>query len=237
MAGLVVLLFVVQPLMSGGTGSLAATPTPDSAVAPVATPDPASTVDPAAPVPTIEPTAAPTGPSGFSSGDIVGLIARLGVVVVIIFVCMYLLRIWTTRTRGGAATGKVVRVLDTITLGSNRQMFLVDAGDKVLLVGATPTQLNLLSELTNPETLTSLRLSRQPVASATTATVTDLLRRAGNKFAQRREAPAAEAQAFPSMAETLQRMLRGQADAREKIAKASYAPASPLLDDEPLLEA
>ncbi len=205
MGALALVLFVAQPMLTGGGDSIAATPSP--------TPSPMTTAAAGA---TVAPVATPVtgGASGFSSGDILGLLLRLIVVVVVIFVSLYLLRLYTMRGRRPSSGGNVVRVLDTIGLGSNRQMFLVDAGDKVLLIGATQTQLNLLSELTSPETLTALRASRQPVMGAASASVADLMRRTSARFAARRKESAAAAGRSPTMVEALQQMLSATSTTR-----------------------
>lgn len=192
-------LFAIQPLI-GGSATTAATPTP------TATP----TVAPAAPAATVAPLATATpasagGPEAVSSGDLLGIIAKLGLVIVVIIVTLYLLKLLMNRSRSGGGSAGTVHVIDTIGLGNNRAMYVVDVGEKVLLVGGTATQLNLLSELTDPATLTTLRTPRTSGASVAAASMTDLLKRTTARFAR----PAETGAAYEGPAvETLQRMLR-----------------------------
>lgn len=196
-------LFIAQPFLGGGS-TTAATPTPAPSGTPASAPlEPEATVASLATA-----TATPaTGPQAISSGDLLGIIAKLGLVLVVIVVTLYVLKLVMNRSRGGAGPGGAVRVIDTIGLGNNRAMYLVDVGEKVLVVGGTATQLNLLSELTDPTTLTTLRTPRTSGASVAAASMSDLLRRTTSRFARPVEGP--DAYDVPAI-EKLQRMLREQ---------------------------
>lgn len=200
MAALGGALFIAQPFMGGGS-TTAATPTPTS------TPATAALAPEATVAPLATSTATPSGPETISSGDLLGIIAKLALVLVVIVVSLYLLKLVMNRSRGGTGIGGAVRVIDTIGLGNNRAMYLVDVGEKVLVVGGTATQLNLLSELTDPTTLTTLRTPRTSGASVAAASMSELLKRTTSRFA--RTAESREVYDTPAI-EKLQRMLREQ---------------------------
>lgn len=97
------------------------------------------------------------GTVAFGAGDILNLIVRLAAVAGIIYLAVWLLRRWMRRNGGPAFVGGRVRVLETMGLAANRLLYVVDVGDKVLLVGATPQQLSLLTELTDDDTIAAFR--------------------------------------------------------------------------------
>lgn len=55
---------------------------------------------------------------------------------------------------------EAVEVLSVVPLGGNRLIQIVSVAEKVLVLGVTDSQINLLTEITDTETLESLRLMR-----------------------------------------------------------------------------
>ncbi len=93
---------------------------------------------------------APADPLG-SGGALVGVILKLGLVIVLIYASLYLLRRW----QGGplAARLKQVAVLETTRLSPRQALHLVRAGSQVFLIGATDQSVTVLAEVEpTPET-------------------------------------------------------------------------------------
>lgn len=80
------------------------------------------------------------------SGDILSLIGMLGGFFLILF-----LAYWATKVlaRGYAAggTGRMIEVLDRMGLGQEKQLLVVKAAGKVLLLGVTAHHIEKLEEL------------------------------------------------------------------------------------------
>jgi flagellar biosynthetic protein FliO len=82
---------------------------------------------------------------------------KLALIVALIYLTVWLLRRFMNGTRGAAWRPGAVNVLDTTFLAPNRALYLVELGERVLLLGATPTQLSTLSEVADPEQVARLR--------------------------------------------------------------------------------
>lgn len=91
------------------------------------------------------------------TGDIVDLLLRLAAVAALIYAAVWMLRRWMRGRGGPSSAGGQVRVLETIGLAQNRLLYIVDVGEKVLLLGATPQQLALITEFTDAETVSTFR--------------------------------------------------------------------------------
>ena len=80
------------------------------------------------------------------SGDVLSLVGMLGGFFLILF-----LAYWATKVlaRGYAAsgTGRMIEVLDRMSLGQEKQLLVVKAADKVLLLGVTAHHIEKLEEL------------------------------------------------------------------------------------------
>jgi flagellar biosynthetic protein FliO len=72
------------------------------------------------------------------------VLLKLGVVIGLIYACLYLLKRW--RGPLGAA-GRRLAVLETTRLSTRQSLHLVRVGSQVLLIGATDGGLSLLAEL------------------------------------------------------------------------------------------
>jgi flagellar protein FliO/FliZ len=91
-----------------------------------------------------------------STWDFVRMVLILAAVVGAIYVFFYLLR----RTSGSARQeNDLIRVLAQRTLNGSRSLYLVEVGRSVYLVGGGDTQVSLVAEITDAETLDTLRLA------------------------------------------------------------------------------
>lgn len=85
------------------------------------------------------------------AGDILSLAWRLALVAIIVAASLFALRWYARKTSGPKSQTGFLRVVDTLPVGSGRTIHLVALGERVIVVGATPQSLGLLSELTPEE--------------------------------------------------------------------------------------
>lgn len=95
------------------------------------------------------------------TGDLVDLLIRLAAVAALVYGAVWGLRRWMRGRGGPASAGGRIRVLETIGLAQNRLLYVVDVQEKVLLLGATPQQLSLITEFTDDETTAAFREGSQ----------------------------------------------------------------------------
>ena len=57
------------------------------------------------------------------------------------------------------AKGRAVRVIDTAVLGPNRWVHLIEVAGRILVVGATPERVTLLSEISQPERIAEVLIA------------------------------------------------------------------------------
>ena len=75
------------------------------------------------------------------------VVLRAVLASVLVLGLMYGLLRWLRRVRFGGRGGKLMKVLDVVSLGPMAIMCAVRVGDKVLVVGATEARVSLLCEL------------------------------------------------------------------------------------------
>ncbi len=110
----------------------------------------------------------PQPAAGMSVGALVGVLLKVGIVAVLLGASLWLLRRYAgTSTRAAGRTG-AVHIADTIPIAQGRAIYVVDLGDRALVVGATPQQFNLLGEMTDPATLAKLRSAPERSAPSLT---------------------------------------------------------------------
>ena len=85
------------------------------------------------------------------------LVWKLALIVGLIYLTVWLLRRFASGARGAAWRPGAVSVLDTTFLAPNRVLYLVDVGGRMLLLGATATQLSTLAEIADAEQVGQLR--------------------------------------------------------------------------------
>jgi flagellar biogenesis protein FliO len=117
------------------------------------------------------PPAAPAA-SGVSTWDFVRMLLILAVVVLVIYVLFWLLR------RGAGKKiqeNDLIRVLGSRGLAGNRALHLVEVGTSVYLVGASDGGVQLIAEVTDKESLDSMRLKAAEQPSGTRHTFQQVL--------------------------------------------------------------
>jgi flagellar biosynthetic protein FliO len=95
------------------------------------------------------------------AGDIA---IKLLLVLGLFFVAVRLLKPLASGTAAMASHG-LITVLGTVPLGPQRQVYLLEVGDRVLVVGATSQQLTTLTEITDPEVVERFRGTQRAAAS------------------------------------------------------------------------
>ncbi|MCC6174145.1 MAG: flagellar biosynthetic protein FliO [Chloroflexi bacterium] len=80
-----------------------------------------------------------------SPGAALDLLLKLGAVLALAYVSLAALRRYSVGM--GPRRGSLLEVLDSTSLGQNRSVYVVRAGDKRLVLGVTPQQITTLSEL------------------------------------------------------------------------------------------
>jgi flagellar protein FliO/FliZ len=94
---------------------------------------------------------------GLSAGAMAGLVFKVGIVAALLGGSLWLLRRYAgANPRTGGRTGAVA-VVDTIALAQGRVLYLLDVGDRALIVGATAQQLSLVGEVSDAGVLARLR--------------------------------------------------------------------------------
>jgi flagellar biogenesis protein FliO len=144
---LLALLLLVATLPRGGRSE------PSLAVAPPTAAE--AEVDSAAPA--TEPTA-----GGFSLGlgDAVSLAWRLGLVALVLGGAVVALRWWGRRLSAPTSQSGLLRIADTLPLGSGRTIHILEAGDRVYVIGATPHHVSLIGEVDRLHAAEALREGR-----------------------------------------------------------------------------
>lgn len=99
-------------------------------------------------------------PNGFLT--VASLILKLGVVVGLIYLTVLGLRYFGNRSRTAFLGNSAINVIEKTALAQNRELYLVDVADRVLLLGATTTSIALLTEITDPDAIDDLRTKPQP---------------------------------------------------------------------------
>jgi flagellar biosynthetic protein FliO len=116
------------------------------------------------------------------------LVVKLGLVIGLIYLTMWALRTYVmgpqARRRISSRLNGKIDVLDTTTLAPNRTLYLVEVADRVLVLGATGTNLNTLAEIREPEAI-------------------DLLKKGAEADSEGENAPASFADQFRSLTDRL----------------------------------
>lgn len=110
-------------------------------------------------------------------GDVPGLLFRLAIVLGLAYGSLRLLNYFTRNGRLGGSHGRALEVVDHLNLGQNRSIYLVRVAGRVLVVGATGNQLNLLSRMAAEDLPEDVRTSAPNFTSQLQARI---LRQIGN---------------------------------------------------------
>ncbi|MHB8620773.1 MAG: FliO/MopB family protein [Chloroflexota bacterium] len=90
-------------------------------------------------------------PNGFLT--IASLALKLAIVLGLIYATVWVLRFFSGRSKGPFASASAVSILETTRLAQNRDLYLVDVADRVLLLGATGSTIAVLTEITDPDAI------------------------------------------------------------------------------------
>lgn len=99
-------------------------------------------------------------PSPINFPKITQVLKSTGIVIVIIVVTIYFLRKKLGMKTGINKRKRYVHIIDSTSIGSKKYIHLVKIPGKVLLLGATSEQIQLLSEITEKEIIESI--DREP---------------------------------------------------------------------------
>lgn len=103
------------------------------------------------------PSSAPPAPAVISTGTALALTVKVGIVAALLGGSLWLLRRYAgVSARAGGRSGAVY-VADTIPLAQGRALYVLDVGDRALVIGATAQQIALVGEVTDAATLEKLR--------------------------------------------------------------------------------
>lgn len=91
-----------------------------------------------------------------SAWDFVRMLLVLALVVAAIYVVLWLLR---RRTGRRVQENDLIKVLGSRALAGTRSLHLVEVGTRIYLVGSADGGVDLISEITDPESRDSLRLA------------------------------------------------------------------------------
>ncbi|HUZ78713.1 MAG TPA: flagellar biosynthetic protein FliO [Chloroflexota bacterium] len=130
-----------------------------------------------------DPQATPT-PNGLLTFLSLGL--KLVIVLVLIYATVLGLKWLNGRTARTFAGHTNMRVLESNRLGPNRDVYLLEVADRVLVIGATGSSMNVLSEITDSGALDLMREKPEaPLAAA--EPFLNYLRGVGEKLSGKRE--------------------------------------------------
>lgn len=98
-------------------------------------------------------------PSSDWLGLLAGMAVKLLLVIALIYVAIRALRHYVYRSPGDT-TGKrkPIFLLGSLNLSQNRTVYVLEVARKVLVVGATPSQVSLLAEVTDAEAIDEMRV-------------------------------------------------------------------------------
>ncbi|TVR90698.1 MAG: hypothetical protein EA428_07760 [Spirochaetaceae bacterium] len=111
--------------------------------------------------------------SAFGFWDLARMILVLGFVIGSIYVVFYLLKRSSGRRIGGGAG--LLRIVDEHALAGGKSLHLIEVGRQVFLVGAGDDSVGLISEITDDETLDTIRLAVSAQATEQPRAFSDVL--------------------------------------------------------------
>ncbi len=146
------------------TSPLQSQAAPPAATATGTTPDATPAPAPAPDVSAAPPATGSAVP-GMSAGSLIGLLVKVGIVAALLALCLWALRKYAgSGPRLGGRTG-AIQIVDTISVAQNRAFYVLDVGDRAVVVGATPQQLAVVAEVTDEDVLARLRQKPEPAAA------------------------------------------------------------------------
>jgi len=102
-----------------------------------------------------------------TGGTLVDLLVKVGIVGALLAGSLWAMKKFTGGGSRSSGRAGAIRILDTLSLAQNRAFYVVDVGDRAVVVGATPQQFSFLADVTDAELLERLRAQNgTPVASS-----------------------------------------------------------------------
>ncbi|MDO8690649.1 MAG: flagellar biosynthetic protein FliO [Dehalococcoidia bacterium] len=97
-------------------------------------------------------------PSSDWLGPLAGMAVKLAFVIVLIYLVIRILKRYVYRGAPATSARKPVSVLSSVSLAPNRMVYVLEVAGKLLVVGATSSQMSLLTEVTDPQSVEEVRL-------------------------------------------------------------------------------
>ena len=174
-------------MVAGPLAAQAKTPQGGTAAAGTGTTVPASQIDESKTLLGQTPSADGTTTQPAAASVSVWDFVRMALVLVVVIVVIYLI-FWLLRRGAGKRVPEndLIHVLGSKSLAANRAMHLVEVGSSVYLVGSTDGGVELIAEITEKESLDSIRLKAAEQTPATRRTfqtiLSEIFRPAKNPF-------------------------------------------------------
>jgi flagellar biosynthetic protein FliO len=123
----------------------------------------------------VDSTVVPTGNeySPSMAGIIFKLILSMILIVGLIYLSMYLIKKVNNRAVGGGIVGDTVKVIGRTFISPKQSLYLVKIGQRYTILGATESNINLITELSDQEARDFDNRENKPVSIS-----------AGSKFAE-----------------------------------------------------
>lgn len=88
-----------------------------------------------------------------SFATVIRILISLTIVIIVAFALS-----WFLQKRGGVRVGSLGKTIGILPIGNRRFIYMVEIANKVLILGVTDANINLLGEVTDKDTLDALRL-------------------------------------------------------------------------------
>jgi len=85
------------------------------------------------------------------------VVLKLVIVIVLILALTKVLQYLNGRSRSRTGGQSAINIVESLTLAQNQRLYLIEVGEKAVLIGATANQLATLTEITDPTTLANMR--------------------------------------------------------------------------------
>ena len=112
----------------------------------------------------------------FGGWEWFNLVVRLGLVLVVIWGAIVLMRWYVRRMNGEVGgSGRRLQMIETRSLGPNRSLHLVRLGSRAVLIGVTPERINQLLSIDDPEEVDRLTRPLETVEPGGGATLSSMV--------------------------------------------------------------
>lgn len=122
------------------------------------------------------------------AGSLESFLQLVGVLIIFVFVLMitYLTTRWMGGYQKGRSSNKNLRIVETIGVGNNKMISIVEVGNKYLVVAIGKDEVHLLTELTQEE-LKELSLPEEQVKGSQTESFAEILDKFRNHLPKKRD--------------------------------------------------